>query len=208
MNIEAIRNRKIFLLYWFVQLYDWLLVKAAHRYALPLLVLIAFCESIFFPIPPDVMLLPMMLARRKFSFLLAGLATIASVVGGAIGYWLGYALYDTVAIPLLSFYGYEHAYQLFSSLFAEYGNMIVFAGGFSPIPYKVIVLSAGFAQMDFFIFLTISVLARGGRFFLLAVILWCFGEKIQVLIEKYFGVLSLLFCLLLAGGFVFIKFFH
>ena len=208
MNIETIRARRIAILYWLVLLYDWVLAKAGHRYAVPFVMLIAFCESIFFPIPPDVMLLPMMLARPKHSFVIALGATIASVLGGALGYWLGFALYDSVAVPLLSFYGYEQAYQLFSNLFAQYGNFIVFAGGFSPIPYKVIVLSAGFAQMDFIIFMVISVLARGGRFFLLAVILWFFGAKIQELIEKYFGLLTVLFCALLVGGFFAIKLLH
>ena len=208
MHIDKIRQKKIFLLHWIVQLYDWVLVKASHRLAVPILCMVGFTESIFFPIPPDVMLLPMMLAQPKRSFLLAGLLTLSSVLGAAVGYWLGFAMYEQVAMPLLSFYGYEHAYQLINDLFAKYGNYLVFAGGFSPIPYKVIVLGAGFAQMNFLAFMVISVLARAGRFFLLATLLWFFGDAIQKLINKYFGLLTIAFCLLVVIAVFALKYMH
>ena len=170
--------------------------------------LICFVESIFFPIPPDVMLLPMMLVRPKNSYLLALVAMLASILGGAAGYWTGWLFYDAIAAPLLQFYGYQDFYQTFQDLFLQYDYWIVFAGGFSPIPYKVITLSSGFVGMNFLGFMFVSLLARGMRFFLLAFLIQKFGSAIQDFLERYFALLTLLFCILLLGGFIFIKYFH
>ncbi len=208
MNIELIRNRKIPIFYWAVLIYDWMLEKATHRYSLFILVLICFCEGIFFPIPPDVMLLPMMLASPKRSFFIATIATIASVLGGVVGYLIGWSFYDLIALPLLSAYGYQDFYQTFSRLFLQHDHWVVFAGGFSPIPYKVISVSAGFAGMNLLAFIAISILARGCRFFLLAVLIRLFGANIRTFIDKYFGLLSLLFCLLLLIGILTLRYIH
>ena len=208
MNLAKIKQDKTPLLYWVALLYEWVLAKANHRYAIWILMLICFVESIFFPIPPDVMLLPMMLARPKNSYLLALVAMLASILGGAVGYWTGWLFYDAIAAPLLQFYGYQDFYQTFQDLFLRYDYWIVFAGGFSPIPYKVITLSSGFVGMNFLGFMFVSLLARGMRFFLLAFLIQKFGSAIKDFLERYFALLTFLFCILLLGGFIFIKYFH
>jgi len=183
------------------RLYDWTLAIAAHRHARIGLALVAFAESSFFPIPPDVALIPMILADRAKAWGHALVCTLASVAGGIAGYAIGYFLFDAVGLPLLEFYGYGAAFEEFAGRYNEWGAWIVFIAGLTPFPYKVITIASGVTSLDFAIFMLASVLARGGRFFMVAGLLWWFGPWIRTFIERYFGLVTIAFIVLLAGGF-------
>ena len=167
------------------RLYDWTLGLAAHRRATPALGIISFIESSVFPIPPDVMLIPMILADRQRAFRLALIATICSVLGGFAGYAIGVFLFEQVAEPLIRLYGYGHAFADFSAGYKEHGGWAVFVFGVTPFPYKVITIASGVTRLDLLTFLVASMAARGLRFFVVATLLWYFGEPIRVFIEKY-----------------------
>lgn len=188
------------------RLYDWTLGLAAHRRATPALGFISFIESSVFPIPPDVMLIPMILADRQRAFRLALIATIFSVLGGFAGYAIGVFLYDQVAEPLIQLYGYGHAFADFSEGYTEHGGWAVFVFGVTPFPYKVITIASGVTRLDLLTFLIASLAARGLRFFIVATLLWYFGEPIRAFIEKYLGPLFILFVVCLIGGFVAVRF--
>ena len=190
----------------FQKMYNWVLKCSEHPQAVWLLALFSFAESSFFPIPPDVLLIPMMLARPKQAFWLAGICTVSSVIGGFAGYAIGMFLYDAVAVPIFSFYGYMDQVEVFKQAYNGYGAWIVAAAGFTPFPYKVITILSGMTDLNLDVFAIASILSRGGRFFLLAVLLWKFGAPMQVFIEKNLGWLATLFFALLAGGFAVIKY--
>lgn len=175
---------------------------AAHRNAPWALAGVSFAESSVFPIPPDVMLIPMVLAERRKAWFYATICTIASVVGGAFGYLIGYALFETVGQPILNFYGYTEKFEEFASRYNDYGAWIVFIAGVTPFPYKVITIASGVTQLNFLIFMVASVAARGLRFFVVAGLLYWFGPPIKDFIERYLGILSVVFVVLLIGGFV------
>ncbi len=173
---------------------------ARGKYAWPLLALIAFMESSIFPIPPDVMLIPMVLADRDKAWRLAGLCTAASVAGGVLGYMIGAFAWSTVGQPLLELYGSKESFDAFQAWFHQYGFWAVFGAGLTPFPYKVITIASGFSHINLAVFMTASVLARGGRFFLEAALLRFFGIRAKSLIERHFAVLvSAIFILLLLG---------
>ena len=182
--------------------YDWTMGLAAHRHATSALVAVAFIESSFFPIPPDVLLIPMILAARERAWTLAGLATLASVLGGMMGYGIGYYFYEAAAKPLIDFYGYGAKFGDFQLRYQEWGAWIVFVAGVTPFPYKVITITSGVVQLDLFVFTVASVLARGLRFFVLAGLLWYFGPPIRDFIERRLGLVFTVFCILLVGGFI------
>jgi membrane protein YqaA with SNARE-associated domain len=161
----------------FQTMYDKTLTWAQHKYAHIFLGLVSFAESVFFPIPPDVMLAPMVLARPERAWSLASLTTITSVLGGAAGYALGYWLYEPVVLPFIEAMHYQATLEKIQQWFTEYGIWIVFVAGFSPIPYKVFTVSAGLMQMAFIPFLVASAIGRGGRFFLVAALMRIGGEK-------------------------------
>lgn len=186
-------------------LYDRVMKLSTHKHATALLGLISFIESVIFPIPPDVMLIPMCLSERKKAWFYALVCTVASVLGGALGYALGYVFYDTVGQQVLALYGYEEKFAAFQEYYVAYGVLIVLAAGLTPFPYKVITIASGVAQLNFALFMLVSLVARASRFFLEAALLWYFGEKIRIFIEKYLGLLTIAFCLLLVGGFVALK---
>lgn len=188
------------------RLYDWAMNMAAHRHAVPWLAFVSFIESMIFPIPPDVMLVPMCLSARKKAFFFALVCTIASVLGGAGGYMLGHLFYEGFGQKIVAFYGYEEPFLKFQGYYIEWGIWIVLLGGLTPFPYKVITIASGVVGLNFGLFMLVSVLARSSRFFLEAALLWFFGEKIRILIEKYLGLLTILFFLLLLGGFAVIKY--
>lgn len=177
---------------------------AAHRHARWGLALVAFVESSVFPIPPDVALIPMILARRDQAWTYALICTIASVIGGAFGYAIGYFLYDTVGLAILNFYGYTQAFESFAARYNEWGIWIVLIAGFTPFPYKVITIASGVTGLSFPVFMLASLVARGARFFIVSGLLYWFGAPIKTFIEKYFGILSIVFMVLLIGGFVLI----
>ena len=183
------------------RLYDWTLLQAAKPHALAILAAISFIESSVFPIPPDVLLIPMILAQRQRAFWIAGVCTIASVAGGFFGYFIGYGLYETVGVPILNFYGYLDKFTDFQGMYNEHGAWIVFFAGLTPFPYKVITIASGVTQLDLGVFGVASILSRGLRFFLVATLLWYFGPWIRTFIDRYFGWLTLAFFALLFGGF-------
>lgn len=186
--------------------YDYMLNLASRRNAMYFLFAVAFIESSFFPIPPDVMLIPMVLAAPAKAWRIAGIATAASVLGGAFGYAIGVFLFDLIARPILTFYGYMHQFDVFKDYYHEWGAWIVFGAGITPFPYKVITIASGVVHLDFAVFMLASVVARGMRFYLVAWLLKKYGEPMKDYIEKNLGMLSVLFLLLLLGGFACIKF--
>ncbi len=165
-------------------LYHRVLLLAASRFAPLWLAAIAFAEASFFPLPPDALLIPMALSRPDRAVRYALICTVASVVGGMLGYLIGYALFDQIARPLLHLYHYEAAYAAFQARFAEYGLYIILIKGLLPIPYKIITIASGAAQFPFLTFVLASAVTRGARFLLWAVLLKYFGEKARVFIDR------------------------
>jgi membrane protein YqaA with SNARE-associated domain len=187
-------------------LYDWVMRLAAHRHAIPALGLIAFIESAFFPIPPDVMLVPMILAKRARAWLIATVCTVSSVGGGVLGYVIGFFLFEALAAPIIEFYGYGHAFAEFREGYNEHGALIVAFFGVTFFPYKVITIASGVAKLDFTTFLIASVLSRGVRFYLEAALLFYVGEPIREFIERRLGLVTTVFVVLLIAGFAAIRF--
>lgn len=169
---------------------------AGHRHAMPILFLVAFTESAFFPIPPDVMLMPMALADRKRAFLIAGVCTIGSVLGGVLGYMIGWGLWDVVGQHIAN----PEKFAQFQGMYDTYGGWIVLLAGFSPIPYKVFTIASGTVGLNLFVFILFSLIGRGGRFFLEAGLIYFFGDSIKTFIERYFGILTLIVGVLIVGG--------
>jgi len=187
-------------------LYDWTMGLAAHRHALVALFVIAFIESSIFPIPPDIILIPMVLAARDKAWRIALVCTLASVTGGVAGYGIGHFLFEEIGRPMLEFYQYGPKFEVFQAKYNEWGAWAVFFAGVTPFPYKVITILSGTTGLDMPVFIVSSILARGLRFFLVAWLLWKYGEPIREFIEKRLGILFIAFCLLLVGGFVLVKF--
>jgi len=178
---------------------------AAHRHAMWALFLVAVIESSIFIVPPDVLLIPMVLAARKRAWLIAGVCTVGSVLGGIGGYGIGMFAFEAVGRPVLEMY---HALEKFEEIrrhYIEHGALIVFSAGFSPIPYKVFTIASGVADMNLLTFTVASIVGRGARFFLVAALLWKFGEPIKAFIEKYLAQLTLAFVVLLVAGFIVLK---
>jgi membrane protein YqaA with SNARE-associated domain len=190
----------------FRKLYDWMMRLAGHRRALPALAAISFAESSFFPIPPDVMLVPMVLAQRSKAFVIAGVCTVASVIGGMFGYAIGYFLFETIGAWVIQLYNLQGAMETFRTEFAEYGTWIILVKGLTPIPYKLVTIASGVAHFDLFTFIWASILTRGVRFFVVAGLLWKFGDPIRNFIEKRLEVLTWAFLVVLIGGFVAVKY--
>lgn len=188
------------------RLYDWTMGLAAHPHAMFWLAAIAFLESSVFPIPPDILILPMVLAAPTRAWRIVLVATVASVLGGLFGYAIGLFLFETVGQAILNFYGYFEKFAKFQDWYREWGGWIVFAGGFSPIPYKVITIASGTVQLDIWTFTIVSIISRGGRFLIVAALLWKFGAPIRTFIERWLGPLTLLFVVMLVGGFIAIKY--
>lgn len=179
---------------------------AAHPRATRYLAAVSFIESSIFPIPPDVMLIPMVLANRARAWFYAAICTIASVLGGLAGYAIGYFLFETIGTPILEFYGKMETFYKFQNLYHDYGWWIVFGAGLTPFPYKVITIASGVVGLNPVLFLLASITGRAARFYMVSALLWKWGEKIRTLIEKYLGLLTILFFVLLLGGFYALKF--
>ena len=186
--------------------YNRMMRASRSKYALYVLAVISFVESSFFPIPPDILLIPMVLAARQRAWLIAGVCTVASVMGGWFGYAIGMFLYDVVALPILEFYGYVAKFDEFRQYYNDWGAWIVFGAGITPFPYKVITIASGVSGLDIWTFSIASILARGFRFFLITALLWKYGKKMEDFIVKNLGWLSILFFVLLFSGFVLIKY--
>ena len=172
-------------------LYDRVIALSASRHAPWWLAVISFAEASFFPLPPDVLLIPMVLALRQRAWMLALVCTIASVAGGALGYFIGYALFEVLATPLLHAYHYEAAFARFKDSYAEYGLWVILLKGVTPIPYKIVTIASGAASFNFWVFMAASVATRGARFFLVAALLYFFGPPMRAFIEKRLGLVLL-----------------
>ena len=188
------------------RLYDWMMRTAASEHAPQALGLISFIESSVFPIPPDIMLIPMVLAKREKAWVYATIATVTSVLGGLLGYAIGYFLYDSVGLPILKFYGREGALDSFIQFVHEWGVPAVILKGMTPIPYKVVTIAAGVAKMNLPAFIGASIIARAMRFYLVAGLLYFFGEPIRTFIEKHLTLVTTVFVAVLIGGFVALRY--
>jgi membrane protein YqaA with SNARE-associated domain len=187
--------------------YDRVLLLAASRRAPVWLALVSFAESSFFPVPPDALLVPMALARPERAWRLAAICTVASVLGGMLGYLIGYAFYDAVALPLIRFYHLEARADAFVAGFREYGLAIILIKGLTPIPYKIVTITSGLAHFDFGLFVAASVVTRGARFFLLAALLRRFGEPVRAFIERRLTLVTSLTAAGIVGGFLLLRLF-
>jgi membrane protein YqaA with SNARE-associated domain len=184
------------------RLYDWCMEAAHKPHAMWSLSAIAFAESSFFPIPPDVMLIPMALARPQRAFVMAAWCTVASVTGGLLGYAIGALLYDSIGLWLIHLYGYGDKVAAFRAAYAQWGGWIILIKGLTPIPYKIVTITSGFAGYNLGLFVLFSVITRGARFFVLAFLLNRYGERARHIIEKQLGLWTLLFAVVLVGGIV------
>jgi membrane protein YqaA with SNARE-associated domain len=168
-------------------MYDWVLRMAHHRHALRTLAAVSFAESSFFPIPPDAMLIPMCIARPDRAYRYAAICTLASVLGGILGYAIGYYLFEALAEPVLRAYGHADAMATFQGWYDRWGALVILIKGLTPIPYKIVTITSGFAGYNFLLFIVFSIIARAGRFFLLAFLLHRYGEQARHIIEKRLG---------------------
>ncbi len=186
--------------------YNWTLEKAQHKNAKWYLSLISFAESSFFPIPPDILLIPMALASKANALFYAFICTLFSVLGGILGYAIGYFFYNSVGIYIVDFYHLENSFNIFESYYKEFGILIVLGAGITPFPYKFITIASGVFGLNIFLFIIVSIIGRGLRFYLIAILLYFFGEKIKLIIDKYFNVLTIVFFILLGGSVFIIRF--
>jgi membrane protein YqaA with SNARE-associated domain len=184
------------------RLYDWCIAAAGKPYASWILGIVSFAESSFFPVPPDVMLIPMALARPKRAWFYATLCTATSVAGGLLGYVIGAWLYDSLGAWVVRVYGYGDKIDMVRAAYAEYGPWIIIGKGVTPIPYKLVTITAGFAGYSLPLFLLFSVIARGMRFYLLAFLLNRYGERAREIIEKRLGLWVTIAALVVVSGFV------
>jgi membrane protein YqaA with SNARE-associated domain len=184
------------------RMYEWTLNLAGHRHAVWALGGVSFAESSFFPIPPDVLLVPMVLANRERAYALAAWCTLTSVVGGVLGYAIGLFLYDSVGLWIMSLYGHVDAINAFRQAYTEWGAAIILLKGLTPIPYKIVTIASGFAGYDFFLFILLSAITRGARFFIVATLLVRYGEPIQTFIERRLEVVTTVLLVVIVGGFV------
>ncbi len=187
------------------RIYDVCMEWISGRYGEWALFFIAFVESSFFPIPPDVFLIAMCVAIPTKAFRYAAICSVGSVLGGALGYGLGFWFMDGIGMSIVGWYGLTDKYDLVQHYFKEYDVWIVGTAGFTPIPYKLFTITAGFVKSNFLTFMAVSLVARSARFFLVAGLIWKFGPQIKKFIDRYFNILSIAFVVLLIGGFILIK---
>jgi membrane protein YqaA with SNARE-associated domain len=188
------------------RIYDWTMGLAGHRHAVRWLAIVSFAESSFFPIPPDVMLIPMILAQRARAWALAALCTCASVFGGIAGYGIGFLLFESAGRPIVELYGYADEFARFQDYYQVYGAWIVAVFALTFLPYKVVTIASGVAALEPISFIIASVLGRGFRFFAAAALLRYFGPQIRSFIEARLGLITTAFVALLVAGFLIIKF--
>ena len=188
------------------RLYDWVLHWAETPYGSLALILLAFSESSFFPVPPDILLIALAISIPRRAFFYAFIATVSSVIGGMLGYYIGIGLMEAIGWKIIHFYHAEELFQQLFETFNRYNFWAVLTAAITPIPYKVFTISAGAARTDFTVFLIASVIGRSIRFFTVGTLIYFFGEKIKHFIDKYFNLLSIVFVILLIGGFVIIKY--
>jgi membrane protein YqaA with SNARE-associated domain len=188
------------------RLYNWTLSMAEHPHALWVLALVSFMESSIFPIPPDILMIPMILAAPSRAFVIAGVALVSSVLGGLLGYAIGALAFDTIGQPILQALGKADSMEAFNGRFNDVGFWAILIAGITPFPYKVITIMSGWTAMPLGTFIVTSILARGLRFFIVAALLWKFGAPIKTFIEKRLPLMFTLFVLVLIGGVYAVKF--
>jgi membrane protein YqaA with SNARE-associated domain len=188
------------------KMYDWTIRLSETKQATWALAAVAFIESSIFPIPPDVLLIPMCIAERRKSFFYATICTVSSVIGGLAGYAIGYYFLKTWGHDILDFYGALESYDELKLKYDEYGGWIILAKGMTPIPFKILTILSGAMNMSLPIFILSSIGARAMRFYLVAGLLWKYGAPVRHFIEKHLGLVTLAFLILLIGGFVAIKY--
>jgi membrane protein YqaA with SNARE-associated domain len=186
--------------------YHWTMRMAAHRKAPQALFWVSFAESSAFPVPPDAMLIPMVLADRSRAWYYAFVATVASVLGGIVGYAIGYFLYETLGVWLINAYGLARQFEAYRAAYNEWGLWIILIKGLTPIPYKIVTIASGAAAFNVWVFVAASIVTRGARFFMVAALLYWFGEPIRELIERRLTLLTTAFVVMLVGGFVVIRY--
>jgi membrane protein YqaA with SNARE-associated domain len=186
--------------------YHWVLALAASPRASWWLAAVAFAESSFFPVPPDALLIPMVIARPERAFRLAAICTVGSVAGGALGYFIGYELFDVLARPLLDAYHYQDAFARFQATYATYGLWVILIKGLTPIPYKIVTIASGAAHFDFAVFMVASIVTRGARFFLVAALLRQFGTPVRDFIERRLTLVTTVAAAAVVGGFLALRF--
>src|ERR1700756_3034912 len=182
------------------------LAAAAGPNALTALLIISFVESSFFPIPPDILLIPMILARPRDAWRLAAYCALASVAGGLLGYAIGYFLFDTIGRPILEFYHAMDKYEALKTAFAQWGAWIIVLKGLTPIPFKLVTIASGVAQFDLLAFALAALVSRSLRFFLVAALLWWFGDPVREFIERRLMLVTSVFALALVGGFLVLRY--
>ena len=192
---------------WFRQIYDRSLLWVQSPSGIWALFLIAVAESSFFPIPPDVFLIVMCISVPRKSFRYAAVCAVGSVIGGVIGYGLGLGFMDTIGVKILEWYGLHDKYEVVQNLYQQYDALAVGAAGFTPLPYKLFTITAGAFKINFVTFILVSIAARSARFFLVAAFIFKFGAPVRHFIDRYFNLLSILFFILLIGGFLVVKLF-
>ncbi len=188
------------------KIYDWMMAKAGHRHALVWLAAISFIESSFFPIPPDVMLIPMVLATPKRWIRIAVVCTISSVIGGFLGYAIGAFAMDTIGKTILDAFHLGDQFLAMKPWIDKYGVWVILVKGMTPIPYKLVTITAGAFHFDLLKFTLASIVARGMRFFMASALLWKFGEPIRDFVERRLRLVTTAFLALLVGGVVILKF--
>ena len=184
------------------RIYDWCIAAADKPYALWILAAVSFAESSFFPVPPDVMLAPMSLAQPKRAWVFAGVCTIASVLGGMLGYAIGALLYDSVGHWLIEFYHLGDKVETFREGYARWGALVILLKGLTPIPYKLVTITSGFAGYNIWLFILLSIITRGARFYIEAVVLHRYGDWLRARIERHLTLFVILFLVVLALGFI------
>ena len=188
------------------RLYDWTITLGQSRYALWALAIVAFVESSVFPIPPDALMIPMIIAAPRRAFLIAGICTVSSVLGGMLGYYIGAVLFDSVGQPVLEFYGKSEQFETLKIAYNEKGFWAVLIAGVTPFPYKVITILSGATGLNFGLFMATSIVARAARFFVIAALLWKFGPAIRDFIERRLGLVFIVAVVLLLGGFFLVRY--
>lgn len=188
------------------RLYNWALTLSAKPSAVFWLFGVALAEASVFPLPPDALLVPMALAKPRRAYLYAATATLGSVIGGALGYFIGYELFAKLAQPIINFYHYDAAFAVFQHKFTQYGAAVILLKGLTPIPYKIVTIAAGAAKFNFSEFMLLSFITRGARFFLESVLLRYFGEPARNFIEQRLSLITGLFAALIVAGFLLLKF--
>ncbi len=186
--------------------YDWVISLSESPHSMLFLFLLAICESSFFPIPPDPLLIILALGNTKKAFKFALVCSIGSIIGGVIGYFIGWQFMATIGDKIVNFYGFTEKIAYISDLYSRYDAWAISIAGFTPLPYKIFTITAGMFKINFMVFLISSMVSRSARFFLVAGLIYLFGDKIKVFIDKYFNLLTILFTIFVILGFVVIKF--